>query len=102
MRFCALRDDHWDCIKVYCPVNDGIGAYGQGQSPVWMLFYIGIAPGFYEEICRSILGILNAIHTRYTGWSQKGVWKKVFEPLSQGADNEHLMIDSTVVRARRL
>jgi transposase len=46
-------------------------------------------------------GNFKAIHTRHTRWSQKDVWKKVFETLSQDADNEYVMIDATIVRTHQ-
>jgi transposase len=41
------------------------------------------------------------IHLRHSRWSQKDVWKKLFELLSQEADNEYAMIDSTIVSAHQ-
>ena len=46
-------------------------------------------------------GDYRVIHTRHTRWSQKGVWEKVFQALSEDADNEYAMIDSTIVRAHQ-
>jgi len=34
-------------------------------------------------------------------WSRGGVWERVFNHLSQDADNEYAMIDSTIVRAHQ-
>jgi transposase len=41
------------------------------------------------------------VHTRFGRWARGGVWKRVFEHLAGEADDEHAMIDSTVVRAHR-
>jgi len=41
------------------------------------------------------------IHTRFSRWSKRGVWKRVFEVLAADADNEYAMIDSTIVRAHQ-
>ncbi len=41
------------------------------------------------------------IHLRHSRWSQKNVWKKLFELLSQEAGNKYAMIDSTIVRAHQ-
>ena len=32
---------------------------------------------------------------------QTGVWRRVFEVLAQDADNEYVMIDSTIVKAHQ-
>ena len=46
-------------------------------------------------------GDFRVIHTRHMRWSVKGVWECVFKALSEDADNEYAMIDSTIVRAHQ-
>lgn len=41
------------------------------------------------------------VHKRFSLWSKKGVWEKVFKELSKETDNEYAMIDSTIVRAHQ-
>lgn len=41
------------------------------------------------------------VHTRFSRWNKKGVWKRVFEVLAWDVDNEYAMIDSTIVRAHQ-
>lgn len=43
-------------------------------------------------------GDFRVIHLRHTRWSKSGVWRRVFEVLSQEADNEYAMTGSTIVR----
>src|SRR6185369_7230158 len=38
---------------------------------------------------------------RTAGWAKSGVWERVFNHLSDDADNEYAMIDSTIVRAHQ-
>ena len=40
-------------------------------------------------------------HKRFTRWARAGVWEEVFEVLTRDADNEYLMIDTTIVRAHQ-
>ena len=44
-------------------------------------------------------GRFKSVHKRFTRWSEKGVWERVFAALSRDRDNEYLMIDSAIVRA---
>jgi transposase len=46
-------------------------------------------------------GDFRVVHTRFSRWAQRGVWKKLFQRLAAEADNEYAMIDSTIVRAHQ-
>lgn len=46
-------------------------------------------------------GDFRVVHTRFSRWAMRGVWKKLFEHLAADADNEYAMIDSTIVRAHQ-
>ena len=46
-------------------------------------------------------GDFRVVHTRHSRWSKSGMWQRVFEALSQDADNEYVMIDSTIVLAHQ-
>lgn len=40
-------------------------------------------------------------HRRFSRWASTQVWEKVFAVLIQDAQNDYLMIDSTIVRAHQ-
>lgn len=46
-------------------------------------------------------GDFRVVHTRFSRWSQVGMWQRIFERLAWDADNEYAMIDSTIVRAHQ-
>jgi transposase len=41
------------------------------------------------------------VHTRFSRWGKSGVWKRIFQYRAVDADNEHAMLDSTIVRTHR-
>ena len=44
-------------------------------------------------------GCWRAIHKRFKAWSDRGIWKKLFEESQNNPDMEWVMIDSTIVRS---
>ena len=46
-------------------------------------------------------GEWNSVFRRFCRWSQKGVWQRIFEAMSDDPDFEYLIIDSTIVRAHQ-
>jgi transposase len=46
-------------------------------------------------------GDFRVVHTRFSRWAVRSVWKAVFEHLASDADSEYTMIDSTIVRAHQ-
>jgi len=46
-------------------------------------------------------GEWNSVFRRFSRWSRKGVWWRIFEAMSDDPDFEYLIIDSTAVRAHQ-
>jgi transposase len=102
MRRYALRNDQWERIEPLLPGREGhVGVTAKDNrlfvEAVLYRYRAGIA---WRDLPERF-GDFRAIHTRHTRWSRSGVWKRVFELLSQDTDNEYAMIDSTIVRAHQ-
>lgn len=48
-----------------------------------------------------VFGDWNSVFRRFSRWSQKGVWWRIFEAMSDDPDFEYLIVDSTIVRAHQ-
>jgi len=46
-------------------------------------------------------GEWNSVFRRFSRWSHKGVWQRIFVAMSDDPDFEYLIIDSTIVRAHQ-
>jgi transposase len=46
-------------------------------------------------------GEWNSVFRRFSRWSRKGVWQRIFEAISDDPDFEYLILDSTIVRAHQ-
>ena len=46
-------------------------------------------------------GDWNSVFRRFSRWSIKGVWWRIFEAMSDDPDFEYLIVDSTIVRAHQ-
>ncbi len=46
-------------------------------------------------------GDWNGVFRRFSRWSLKGVWWRIFEAMSDDPDFEYLIVDSTIVRAHQ-
>jgi len=46
-------------------------------------------------------GEWNSVFRRFSRWSAKGVWLRMFEVLADDPDFEYLIVDSTIVRAHQ-
>ena len=46
-------------------------------------------------------GEWNSVFRRFSRWSKKGVWQRIFSAMADDPDFEYLIIDSTIVRAHQ-
>ncbi len=100
MRRYALRDDQWERIKDLLPGRDGSVGVTAGDNRLFVdaVLYRYRAGIPWRDLPERF-GDPIKVHTRWSRWAETGVWKKVFDILSAVADNEHAMIDSTIVRS---
>jgi putative transposase len=48
-----------------------------------------------------IFGNWNSAFRRFSRWSEKGIWDRIFTAMADDLDFEYLIIDSTIVRAHQ-
>lgn len=102
MRRYALRDDQWDRIKDILPGTEkSVGVTAKNNRLFVDAVLYRYRAGIPWRDLPERFGDFRVVHTRHSRWSKTGVWKTIFEILSQDADNEYAMIDATIVRAHQ-
>ena len=99
MRRHEITDDQWERIKDLLPGKAGdAGVTTDNRLFVNALFWIAETGAPWRDLPERF-GKWNSVFQRFNRWSQKGVWQTIMEALSDEADLEWLLIDSTVIRA---
>jgi len=101
MRRHEIKDDHWERIKDLLPGKVGdAGVTADNRLFVNAVFWIGKTGAPWRDLPERF-GKWNSVFQRFNRWSQKGVWQAIMEVLSDEADLEWLLIDSTIIRTHQ-
>lgn len=98
----ALRDDQWERIKDLLPGReDTVGRTAKDNRLFVEAVLYRYRAGIPWRDLPERFGDYRVIHTRFTRWSNNGVWERVFQVLSEDSNNDYAMIDATIVRAHQ-
>lgn len=98
----GLREDQWEKIKDLLPGRiDTVGVTAKNNRLFVEAVIYRYRSGMPWRDLPGRFGDWKNVHRRHSRWSESGVWEAVFTHLSQDADNEYAMIDSTIVRAHQ-
>ena len=98
----ALRDDQWKRIEHMLPGKPGdVGVTAKNNRLFVEAVLYRYRAGIPWRDLPEHFGNFKVVHTRFSRWSKKGIWHRIFIVLSQESDNEYQMIDATIVRAHQ-
>jgi transposase len=98
----GIRDDQWERIKDLLPGRDGsVGVTARDNRRFIDAVLYRYRTGIPWRDLPDIFGSFRNVHRRFSRWARKGVWDKLLSVLSEEADDEYVMIDSTIVRAHQ-
>ncbi len=96
----ALRDDQWERIEHLLPGRKGtVGVTAKNNRLFVEAVLYRYRAGIPWRDLPERFGDFRVVHTRFSRWTKRGVWQRIFDRLANDADNEYAMIDSTIVRA---
>jgi transposase len=98
----GLRDDQWDRISGILPGQIGhVGVSARDNRLFVEAVLYRYRTGVPWRDLPERFGHWKAVHTRFSRWSARGVFERIFKVLSEDSDSEYAMIDSTIVRAHQ-
>ncbi len=95
-----LREDQWyrileflrSCPDLYVGQEDDCKRFV--EAILWMA-----RSGAAWRLLPEHYGHWNSIYKRFARWCDKGVWERMHQQFTYDPDMEHVIIDSTIVRA---
>src|SRR3954452_11503011 len=98
----AIRHEDWERIKDLLPGKEGDPGATARDNRLFVDAVLWIArTGAPWRDLPERFGDWNTTFRRVSRWAKGGVWARVMEALGADADLEHLLIDSTVIRAHQ-
>lgn len=97
-----LRDDQYARIEAMLPgkaTDVGVTAK-DNRLFVEAVLWIARTGAPWRDLPTSF-GPWNSVYKRFSRWSDRGVWHRVFTELAKDADFEEVFLDSTIVRAHQ-
>jgi len=97
-----LRDDQWARIAHMLPgkPTDRGRTAADNRMFVEAVLWIARTGSPWRDLLPRF-GSWNSVYQRFSRWSEKGIWYRVFSELAKDADFEELYLDSTIVRAHQ-
>ncbi|WP_116288836.1 IS5 family transposase [Ensifer sp. LCM 4579] len=97
-----LSDEQWERMALHIIGDERTrGSSGRNnrlfvEAVLWI-----VRTGSPWRDLPEVFGEWNSVFRRFSRWSRKGVWWRIFEAMSDDPDFEYLIVDSTIVRAHQ-
>ena len=97
-----LTDEQWMRIEPLLPGRKGVpGRSGEDNRRfVNAVIWIAKTGAPWRDLPERF-GKWNSVFQRFNRWCKRGVWRRVNEALKDDLDAEHILLDSTIVRAHQ-
>lgn len=97
-----LNDDVWKRLEPLLPGKQGdAGRRGtDNRMFVEAVLWIARTGSPWRDLPEEF-GRWHTVYIRFSRWRRKGVWERVAQALAEHGEIEHVLIDSTIVRAHQ-
>ena len=97
-----LRDDQWERVAPHVIGDERTRGSSGRDNRMFVEGALWIArTGSPWRDLPEVFGGWNSVYRRFSRWSAKGVWQRVFNAMADDPDFEYLVVDSTIVRAHQ-
>ena len=97
-----LTDVQWARIEPHCLGKASDPGRTGGDARVFLEAVLWIArTGSPWRDLPEVFGVWNSVFRRFSRWSDKGVWRRIFDAMSDDPVFEYLIVDSTIIRAHQ-
>lgn len=97
-----LSDEQWSEIESLLPGREGDPGVTAEDNRLFVNAVLWLAKtGAPWRDLPERFGKWNSVFVRFNRWCKRGIWHQVLQVLGGDADLEHLLLDSTVVRAHQ-
>ena len=98
----VLTDAQWEKIEPHCLGKKSDPGRSGGDNRLFVEAVLWKArTGSPWRDLPPVLGAWNTVFKRFNDWSEKGVFERIFEAVSDDPDMEYAMIDATIVPVHR-
>jgi len=98
----VLRDDQWERISAHIIGTERTRGSSGRDNRLFVEGVLWIArTGCPWRDLPEVFGAWNSVFRRFSRWSAKGIWHRIFAAMAEDPDFEYLILDSTIVRAHQ-
>ena len=98
----VLSDEHWARMAAHVIGDERTrGSSGRNnrmfvEAVLWI-----VRTGAPWRDLPEQFGCWNSVFRRFSRWSAKGIWHRIFAAMADDPDFEYLILDSTIIRAHQ-